>query len=129
MNADHIIVVASGEVTEQGSHEDLIRAGGKYAELWSKQIFVNPKRKALSDNKSGAKNPKAPNIFNDLTPDMTHSELAKVNSAPNMLSASAMPDRKEMSKDEHNTTQMSQAKTLSGQREKYIQSRQCPIIP
>ncbi|KAI2462942.1 hypothetical protein F4781DRAFT_156709 [Annulohypoxylon bovei var. microspora] len=43
MNADTIFVVANGEIAEQGNHEDLIAKKGKYAELWSKQIFVKPK--------------------------------------------------------------------------------------
>ncbi|KAI1383067.1 uncharacterized protein F4822DRAFT_440762 [Hypoxylon trugodes] len=43
MNADTIFVVANGEIVEQGNHEDLIAKSGKYAELWSKQIFVKPK--------------------------------------------------------------------------------------
>ncbi|KAI1318876.1 hypothetical protein F5Y16DRAFT_112012 [Xylariaceae sp. FL0255] len=43
MNADVIFVVANGQVVEQGSHEELIAMNGKYAELWSKQIFVKAK--------------------------------------------------------------------------------------
>ncbi|KAI1774993.1 hypothetical protein F4818DRAFT_448631 [Hypoxylon cercidicola] len=43
MNADTIFVVEEGEIVEQGNHEDLIEKQGKYAELWSKQIFVKPK--------------------------------------------------------------------------------------
>lgn len=43
MNADTIFVVANGEIAEQGNHETLIAKKGKYAELWSKQIFVKPK--------------------------------------------------------------------------------------
>ncbi|KAK3942121.1 hypothetical protein QBC46DRAFT_81711 [Diplogelasinospora grovesii] len=83
MNADRIIVVNGGEITEQGGHEELIRAGGKYAELWSKQIFVKPKDKpSADDDKSKAKGTKPPNILNDLTPEVTSSELAKVKSAP-----------------------------------------------
>ncbi|KAI1822404.1 hypothetical protein F4861DRAFT_532250 [Xylaria intraflava] len=50
MNADIIFVVANGQVVEQGGHEELIAKNGKYAELWSKQIFVKPKeRKENSD--------------------------------------------------------------------------------
>ncbi|KAJ8123696.1 hypothetical protein ONZ43_g414 [Nemania bipapillata] len=50
MNADIIFVVANGKVEEQGSHEELIAKNGKYAELWSKQIFVKPKeRKEVVD--------------------------------------------------------------------------------
>ncbi|KAI0426673.1 hypothetical protein F5Y09DRAFT_333942 [Xylaria sp. FL1042] len=45
MNADIIFVVANGQVVEQGSHEELIIKNGKYAELWSKQIFVKPKER------------------------------------------------------------------------------------
>ncbi|KAI1739466.1 hypothetical protein F4680DRAFT_136921 [Xylaria scruposa] len=48
MNADIIFVVANGQVVEQGSHEELIAKNGKYAELWSKQIFVKPKEKKES---------------------------------------------------------------------------------
>ncbi|KAI1480178.1 hypothetical protein F4774DRAFT_418461 [Daldinia eschscholtzii] len=43
MNADTIFVVANGEIAEQGNHEELISKKGKYAELWSKQIFLKPK--------------------------------------------------------------------------------------
>ncbi|KAH6853377.1 hypothetical protein B0I37DRAFT_5154 [Chaetomium sp. MPI-CAGE-AT-0009] len=84
MNADRIIVVTGGEIVEQGSHEDLIRADGKYAELWSKQIFVKPKDKEPGEDKQKpvTKGRKAPNIVNDLTAEATSSELAKVKSAP-----------------------------------------------
>ncbi|KAH6634036.1 hypothetical protein B0J18DRAFT_6634 [Chaetomium sp. MPI-SDFR-AT-0129] len=83
MNADRIIVVTGGEVVEQGSHEDLIRADGKYAELWSKQIFVKPKdKKPDTETGSKGKGRKAPNIVNDLSAEATSSELAKVKSNP-----------------------------------------------
>ncbi|XXG98182.1 hypothetical protein Hte_004503 [Hypoxylon texense] len=52
MNADTIFVVANGEIAEQGNHEDLIEKNGKYAELWSKQIFVKPKE-PKEDKKNG----------------------------------------------------------------------------
>ena len=32
--ADRIVVLRSGEVIEQGSHQDLLAAGGHYAELY-----------------------------------------------------------------------------------------------
>jgi hypothetical protein len=86
MNADRIIVVTGGEIVEQGSHEDLIRADGKYAELWSKQIFVKPKDKEPreDDNKPAGKGRKALSIVNDLTAEATSSELAKVKSPPTL---------------------------------------------
>ncbi|KAK8082896.1 Heavy metal tolerance protein [Apiospora saccharicola] len=43
MNADTIFVVSDGEIAEQGSHDELLKRKGKYAELWSKQIFAKPK--------------------------------------------------------------------------------------
>ncbi len=89
MNADRIIVVTGGEIIESGSHEELIRADGKYAELWSKQIFVKPKDKEPNDDKpaakakaKGRKAPTMSNIVNDLTAEATSSELAKVKSTP-----------------------------------------------
>jgi ATP-binding cassette, subfamily B, bacterial len=35
--ADKIVVMASGEIIEQGSHEQLLKAGGRYAHLFSLQ--------------------------------------------------------------------------------------------
>jgi ATP-binding cassette subfamily B protein len=32
--ASRVIVLVEGRVVEQGSHEDLVRAGGVYARLW-----------------------------------------------------------------------------------------------
>ena len=37
VNADRILVLEGGSVVEMGSHRDLIAAGGKYAELYSRQ--------------------------------------------------------------------------------------------
>jgi len=34
---DRILVMDNGKITEQGSHKELIRAGGKYSELWAHQ--------------------------------------------------------------------------------------------
>ncbi|KAI0838843.1 hypothetical protein F5Y06DRAFT_33609 [Hypoxylon sp. FL0890] len=53
MNADTIFVVANGEIAEQGSHEELIAKNGKYAELWSKQIFVKPKESKEHNENGG----------------------------------------------------------------------------
>lgn len=49
MNADIIFVVSDGQVVEQGSHDELITKGGKYAELWSKQVFLKPKEPKEED--------------------------------------------------------------------------------
>lgn len=73
MNADRIMVIMGGELVEEGSHEELIRANGKYAELWSKQVFVKAKDGDASD-KTGDR---AEDIVNDLNSDVAELELAK----------------------------------------------------
>ncbi len=40
-NADEIAVVIRGEITERGTHEELMNAGGTYAELYSLQFREN----------------------------------------------------------------------------------------
>ncbi|OBS28809.1 hypothetical protein FPOA_02745 [Fusarium poae] len=72
MNADRIIVVENGEILEQGNHDELIVAGGRYADLWSKQVFVRSKDedKNTSSGQAG--------FVNDLSSEQTKAELSKV---------------------------------------------------
>ena len=37
-SADQILVIADGRVTQQGTHEDLLAAGGLYAQLYATQF-------------------------------------------------------------------------------------------
>jgi ATP-binding cassette subfamily B protein len=37
VHADKIVVLEAGSITEQGTHDELLRAGGTYAELWARQ--------------------------------------------------------------------------------------------
>ncbi|CAK7275216.1 hypothetical protein SEPCBS119000_006582 [Sporothrix epigloea] len=76
MNADTIIVIDGGEVVEHGSHDHLIQAGGKYANLWSKQFFIPKKDKAKMP-----KNGKVTDLVNDLPPEVTISEVTKASEA------------------------------------------------
>ncbi|KAF7550820.1 hypothetical protein G7046_g7889 [Stylonectria norvegica] len=77
MNADRIIVVENGQIVEQGSHDELIVSGGRYADLWSKQIFVRPK----DDNKTKEDAVVQTGIVNDLSTEQTKTELSKVKPA------------------------------------------------
>ena len=68
MNADRILVVEGGEVIEQGSHNELVRAKGRYADLWAKQVFIRP------EDKSGINGA----VINDLSSEQTQNEVTKV---------------------------------------------------
>lgn len=35
--ADHIVVLEQGVISEQGTHDSLVRAGGLYARMWRDQ--------------------------------------------------------------------------------------------
>ncbi|MEW2219656.1 ABC transporter ATP-binding protein [Streptomyces sp. NPDC006990] len=41
-SADRIVVLEDGRVTEQGRHDDLLAAGGRYAALWDAQSGTGP---------------------------------------------------------------------------------------
>ncbi|MCL2700740.1 MAG: ABC transporter ATP-binding protein/permease [Phycisphaerae bacterium] len=45
-NADHILVIEHGRITEQGTHHDLLRLQGRYHELYTHQ-FVEEKKQQL----------------------------------------------------------------------------------
>jgi ATP-binding cassette subfamily B protein len=38
-DADQIVVLDAGRVVEKGKHDELIRRGGHYAELYKKQLL------------------------------------------------------------------------------------------
>lgn len=37
-NADNIIVLKDGSVAEQGTHDELLKQNGAYAEMWNMQL-------------------------------------------------------------------------------------------
>jgi ATP-binding cassette subfamily B protein len=46
--ADRIVVVDDGQIVESGSHDDLLAAGGSYAELWNRNLDASISRYAAS---------------------------------------------------------------------------------
>lgn len=79
MKVDHILVVMNGKIIEKGTHDELLHAGGKYHDLWTKQIFVKPVA-ATDRSRSRSSSPKKRDaaLVNDLTPQRHTKELAKV---------------------------------------------------
>jgi subfamily B ATP-binding cassette protein MsbA len=47
MNADRIIVLKNGRIVEQGKHEDLLRQGGEYKNLYDQQFRDEPQVRIL----------------------------------------------------------------------------------
>ncbi|KAI9738060.1 MAG: hypothetical protein M1818_005488 [Claussenomyces sp. TS43310] len=74
MKANLIMVVKDGEIIEQGSHDKLIRAQGKYWNLWSKQIMVK-----VSKSRSGSESSHQTEdgFINDLESDCHNAEMSK----------------------------------------------------
>lgn len=91
-------MVENGEILEQGSHNELIVAGGRYADLWSKQVFVRPSD-ATKESEGAAG---GAGIVNDLSTEQTQTELSKVKPAPTKTEdkESAKPDDTESTKTE-----------------------------
>jgi ATP-binding cassette, subfamily B, bacterial len=52
-HADLIVVVNDGRVVEQGSHAELLLAGGLYAQLWDAQIGRRRSRRLVSETDPG----------------------------------------------------------------------------
>jgi ATP-binding cassette subfamily B multidrug efflux pump len=49
---DRLVVLDQGRILEQGTHAELLAAGGLYAELWARQsggFIVEPKKRALAE--------------------------------------------------------------------------------
>nr|WP_153039592.1 ATP-binding cassette domain-containing protein [Thermoanaerobacter sp. YS13] len=54
MRSDTIYVMDKGKIVESGSHEELMRLGGKYYELWKDQIPIS--NYELGDGEAAASN-------------------------------------------------------------------------
>eukprot|EP00246_Nothoceros_aenigmaticus_P016042 TRINITY_DN7021_c0_g1_i2.p1 TRINITY_DN7021_c0_g1~~TRINITY_DN7021_c0_g1_i2.p1 ORF type:complete len:120 (+),score=13.53 TRINITY_DN7021_c0_g1_i2:40-399(+) len=52
MQCDEIIVLEQGRVVEHGPHDELVNAGGRYSQLWGKQL-QNPDNNEAFNVESG----------------------------------------------------------------------------
>jgi ABC-type multidrug transport system ATPase subunit len=94
MNADRIIVVENGEILEQGNHDELIVAGGRYADLWSKQVFVRTKEEDADASAGQA------GFVNDLSSEQTRTELSKVNKPTTATNEQPKPSEAKVSEED-----------------------------
>lgn len=53
-DAHRIIVISHGQVAEQGSHDELLEAGGAYAALVRRQLARQPSTPSLAASASAA---------------------------------------------------------------------------
>ena len=63
--ADQILVVDAGRVTERGTHDELLAAGGLYAELYRTQFTRRPSRRAGDNGDNGDKRRRPPRPASD----------------------------------------------------------------
>ena len=49
VDADEIIVLEGGDIAERGSHGELLRLNGVYADLWNRQLEAEDARKRLAE--------------------------------------------------------------------------------
>lgn len=91
MNADRIVVVEQGKVVEQGSHSELIVANGRYADLWSKQVFLRPSKSLdiqdIIDDRSA--------VADDLSSEQTATEPDKMRGEEDFDSEAIKTDEEE----------------------------------
>ena len=51
-SASRIVVVDEGRIVEDGSHDELVAAGGRYAELWDAFDSARAERQACSPSRA-----------------------------------------------------------------------------
>lgn len=69
VEADQILVVEKGQIVERGTHYELLRLGGKYNELWTKQTAGHSVSKPASPPSPARDGCEDSSVLINLTPD------------------------------------------------------------